>query len=75
MLLFLLHMLYILLFFETYCHIFMVINTKLVIGHHILKNIPVQNRPNYTALMTIKLRCSTVLKMAKNCTKPHHKHP
>ena len=39
-LLFLLHMLYILLFFETYYHIFKVINTKLVIGHHILKNIP-----------------------------------
>ena len=37
---FLLHMLYILLFFETYYHIFKVINTKLVIGHHILKNIP-----------------------------------
>ena len=33
--------------FETYCHIVMVINTKQVIGHHILKNIPVQN--NQTA--------------------------
>ena len=29
--------------FETYCHIVTVINTKQVIGHHILKNIPVQN--------------------------------
>ena len=29
--------------FETYCHIVTVINNKQVIGHHILKNIPVQN--------------------------------
>ena len=30
-------------FFETYGHIVMVINSKLVISHDILKNIPAQN--------------------------------
>ena len=72
MLLFLLHMLCILLFFETYCHISMVINIKLIIGHLILKNIPVQNQPNCTAHMTA---CSMVLKITKNCIEPHCELP
>ena len=31
---------YIYIYIETHCHIFMAINTKLVIGHYIWKNIP-----------------------------------
>ena len=39
-------------FFETYSHIFMVINCKLVINNDILKNIPAQNRSNRTLCTT-----------------------
>ena len=39
-------------FFETYSHIFMVINCKLVINNDILKNIPTQNRSNCTLCTT-----------------------
>ena len=49
----------------------MVINCKLVIDHDILKNISTQNRlfahftPHYIAHVAIKLRCCTIMVLAK----------
>ena len=39
-------------FFETYYHIVMVINSKLLISHDILKNILIQNQPKRTLYTT-----------------------
>ena len=38
---------------KTYYHIVMIINSKLEIGHNILKNIPSQNRSNRTLYTTL----------------------
>ena len=64
----------------------MVINSKLVIGHYILKSIPAQNRPNCTAHMTAKLKFDVMMVLTKlhykvltkkiqNYTKLHCKYP
>ena len=60
-------------------------NSKLQIGHDILKIIPSKNRSkshlvhrtktHCIAHVTTKLRCNLVLKMTQNRTKPHYKHP
>ena len=49
--------LYIYIYKLTYCHIIMIINSKLVIGYDILKNISTKNWPSHTFVQ---------------CTKPHH---
>ena len=69
--------LYVLLFFgiyiyiKTYRYIVLVINSKLVIGYDILKNILAQNQPNCTLYTTLyrtcdcKLRCGVVIVLGK----------
>ena len=57
---------------KTYHHIVMVINSKLVIDHDILKNTSSQNWPYhalYTAHVTIKLRCGAVMAWPSHTTK------
>ena len=64
---------------ETYSHILMVINCKLVINNDILKSILTQNRPNRTLCTTpyhtcdhkIEVQCCVVMILAKS----HRKHP
>ena len=61
----------------------MVINSKLIIGHDILKNISFKNQP-YCTLYTAPHMCSdgfdktalqsAVFKMAQNSTKPHREY-
>ena len=61
----------------------MVINSKLIIGHDILKNISLKNQP-YRTLYTAPHICgdsfgqtilqSAVFKMAQNSTKPHREY-
>ena len=64
---------------ETYSHILMVINCKLVINNDILKSILTQNRPNRTLCTTpyhtcdhkIEVQCCVVMILAKS----HRKYP
>ena len=42
-------------FKKKYYHIIIIINSKLEIGHDILKNIPSKNRSNHTLYITLKL--------------------
>ena len=41
----------------------MVINSKLVIGHDILKNVPFQNQPNYTLYTALQYTSDRKTKM------------
>ena len=57
-------------FFETYCHIVMVINSKLLIGHDIFEKYTKSKatKPHFihqTAHVTAKLRCGIVKVLAK----------
>ena len=56
--------------FETYCHIVMVINSKLLIGHDIFEKYTKSKatKPHFlhqTAHVTAKLRCGIVKVLAK----------
>ena len=42
-------------FLKKYYHIVVIINSKLEIGHDILKNIPSKNRSNHTLYIALKL--------------------
>ena len=58
-------------YIKTYRYIVLVINSKLVIGYDILKNILAQNQPNCTLYTTLyrtcdcKLRCGVVIVLGK----------
>ena len=61
---------YIYIYFETYCHIVMVINSKLLIGHDIFEKYTKSKatKPHFihqTAHVTAKLRCGIVKVLAK----------